>query len=48
MNAPTDMLGNSKGRGESVDGTSRVSQDGKFSHPQIITHNGNIIWSCVS
>lgn len=33
MDAPADVLRDSQGRGQSVDGTGRVSQDGEFSHP---------------
>lgn len=48
MDAPTDVLRDSKGRGKGVDGTGRVCEDGEFRHPQIITNNGDIIYPFVS
>jgi hypothetical protein len=43
MNTSSDMLGNSKSGGQSVDCSGRVCENGEFSDSEVVTNDGDII-----
>lgn len=43
MDTSSDMLGNPKSGGQSVDRSGGVCENGEFSHSEVVTNDGDII-----